>query len=205
MLLEGISCNILLTQKGDEMTDLEKIAKECGVSFRKLRLIVKTLRRYGLMPPQEKVEEVERMRAYLAQGQSLSVYQLMDLIEHPGIVKVLGKYGRAAKAALDNLDNPKANPAPRAASVACIAASKGSADMLEMLIAWAKETIPARGCTYHYLVLRLAYGCLPEEQDNLIRKASRSFMLARQRPSFEGWWRVEQRNKRPVTIFHPPT
>ena len=183
--------------------DWKKISDDCGVSQRQIRKVVASLRKLKLIPAGDSVEDVDAMKGYLRQGRWLTVPQLVDLIENPDLLKALGAKAPAARAQIEALDKPGAVPIPSAAAMVVGGSTRNEYD-LAALEAWIKATVPARGCTYHYLAVRLVRASGELDRKDVINRMKYVFMLIRTRPSFQGWYTVERDRKVPATIYHRP-
>lgn len=182
--------------------NLLKISQDIGVSVRQLKKVVKEFRRLGYMPAGDRVVEVSKMKNYLSIGANLPVEQLLELLENPGLIKALGAKGDAAKAQLEVLGNPASEDRPNLFDM-ILDISAGQKERVEDLAAWIKQTIPAKGCTFHYLAVRVALS-IPEDVRGKYHGSIRyAFLQVRKLPSFEGWFTVDRDRKRPQTLYHP--
>lgn len=184
--------------------DLDKIVERSGVSRRQIRKVVEALRHYHYLPPGDKITAVVEAKSNLAKGQWLSVPQLVEMIEKPDLIKALGTKAPAARAQIAALHDPsrEIDKDMSGAIPDTAARSETAAARLEE---WIKATVPQHGdCSYHYLGVRLLLMAQPSMRNSVATRMKYAFMLIRARPSFDGWFTVEQRGSRRQTRYHRP-
>lgn len=184
--------------------DLEKIAHDVNVSVRKVRLIVAAMRRYGYLPPGDKLDDMKRVKMYLNQGQGLTVAQFVDLIEKPELIRSLGAKATAVRKEIAALGNPKACTLP-AAVIGVVGAACKNDDMASgILAAWVKANMPEHSTTYHYFAVRIMLGIPADKRTMIARKLHRAFLAVCGRPDFAGWFHVVEVKGKRRTLYHRP-
>lgn len=145
--------------------------------------------------------QFDEIRATLANGDALAVWQLVQLIENPGELLNLGKYAHKAERALAELGNPQAQVAPKDVAANLMEAAKNEPEAVQILVDWLKGMLPAEPVTHAFIATRLLLG-VPES----IRKYEgpripRALLNSRQSPSFAGYWRTVKELSRNVTYY----
>lgn len=174
-----------------------EISDKAKISVKKLRLLDKL----GVLRHDASTTELDAIRATLKTGNRLNVGQLVHLIENPGGLLELGKYGPKAQAQLDELNNPTSQVAPREISSQILEAFEKQPDAVVALVRWCKSVIPAEPVGHAYIATRLLLG-VPENVRRFdVPRLQRVMMNCRDHPEFAGWWRKEKSVSRNVTLY----
>lgn len=185
--------------------DWEGIAAEIGISVRKLRKTVAVLRRRKIIPSGDRVHEVEAMRSAIGRGQLLSVENLLILLDNPELLKSMGAKAEGAKgqiAALCLEDGVEADDAALLALADTVYKIPGG---VQRLASWVQSTIPAGGCTYHYLAVRMVRAARAIDRATVLRQFAYAMILVRALSEMVGWFTVtEDRPGRRITKYHMP-
>lgn len=149
-------------------------------------------------------DEPEKMRAYLSRGQPLSVQQMIALLDDKSgkLMARLGTYQDKAQAQLDAIGDPSLDALPAEQSANYIYGCRMlDTHALPLAAEWLKRIIPAGGCSYHYVAIRMIWNC-PEP-----RRKQSYFHLPRGMSNLAAYvgdaWRTKPA-KGPVR-FHRPT
>lgn len=184
--------------------DIEKIAREANLSFRRVRLVVSLLRKYGYLPPDDKLDDVKRMKTYINHGQGLSVQQLVDLIEKPDLLRALGVKAAAARAEIRALGDVRSPELPLYIPAYVAGASRGDPEAAEQLATWVKSVMPEHNTTFQYFGVRIVLGTPDQSRADVQRRLHRAFLAVQKLKSFEGWFHVVDAKGRRKTIYHRP-
>lgn len=138
----------------------------------------------------------------LARGQSLTAAHLVELIENPDMIPDLGYYADRAKAEIAALG--KIEPAPKAIVAYVTDAAKNEPEAVDVLLGWLREILPAAPVGHAFIAVRLLLGLAPNIRQYDVPRIPRALLNCRLREEFAGWWRVEKRGSRNVTIYCRP-
>jgi hypothetical protein len=183
------------------MMNIYELANKFDISIRKVRKMQKA----GVLLIDDTEHPIaDQMRLALSCGQPLSTVHLLALIKNPKLAWQLGSYEKRARTQAAALGDVKAGAAPLQIAAEICLAAQNDEDGISTLIAWMRETIPARPVGHHYIAVRLALG-LPEQcRAEDVRRIPRALQNCRQRSSFAGWWRTEQVGTRNRIFYRQP-
>lgn len=166
-----------------------EISEEFGLSVAKLRKMDK---RGVLRLDSEENKRAAALRHYLARNQSLTVAQLMCLIETPAIYLDLGKWAKRAKAQVDGLGAVEATAAPLDVTAYIDDAARGDAEAIGILMRWLQGALPNKLVPHAWIATRLLLP-LPENlRAANIKLIPIALLNVRKQPEFAGWWRLVQ-------------
>lgn len=140
-------------------------------------------------------------RAAMAKGNPLPVSQLVQLIEEPSLLLELGKYAETAETQVAELGKPENQIAPKLAAAAVTDAARNDPEQVEILVDWLKQIIPVRPVGHAYLATRLLLGIPASIRKYQAPRIGRALLNCRNNPAFAGWWHIEKRASRPVTVY----
>lgn len=145
---------------------------------------------------------LDAMLDLLRRGKPLTAMQLVELIETPATLIDLGRYAGDAKGQIDALG--PIEPAPREIAAHVTEAAKGDADALAIVLAWIHSIVPDKPVSHAHIAVRLILA-LPESIRKYdVPRIPRLMLNCRKHPDFAGWWRLEKRKGRNVTIYQKP-
>jgi len=184
--------------------DLDYLANAVGISKRKLRALVREMRAKGYLPPDDKVDDVRKIKLYMNNGQGLTAAQFVMLLENPALLKSLGAKTDAVKAEIAALGDVKAAALPENHMAIVGAASSGDHDGAQRLMDWTKATLPAHPVGYHYLAVRLLLGTPAEFRTRIGRQLHRAYLAVCKHPDFRDWFEVIEVKGKRKTIYARP-
>jgi hypothetical protein len=149
-------------------------------------------------------EEIAAIRHALSRGQSLTAAQLIELIENSGGLLDLGKYLSRAQDELDAIGDAKGEAAPKIVTAYITDAAKDDPEAVGILVDWLKRALPDKPVTHSFVAARLLLGLAPNVRAYDVPRIPRALLNCRRHEAFAGWWRVEQRKGRNVTIYQRP-
>lgn len=151
-------------------------------------------------------EETAEIRHILSRGQPLTAAHLCELVDNPGSLLDLGRYASRADEQLRELRDVrgKIEPAPKLVAAYVTDAAKNEPEAVEALLGWLREIIPARDVGHRFLAVRLLLGLAPNIREYDVPRIPRALLNCRLHPDFAGWFRVEQRKSRNVTVYKRP-
>lgn len=149
-------------------------------------------------------EETAEIRHVLSRGQPLTAAHLVDLVDNPGSLLDLGRYASRAQTEIDALGNVRGEIAPKLVAAYVTDAAKNEPEAVDALLAWLRDVIPAKPVGHSYLAVRLLLGLAPNIRQYDVPRLPRALLNCRLRDEFVGWWRVEKRGSRNVTIYQRP-
>ena len=166
------------------MLNIYEISEQFKIPLTKLR----RLEKLGLLKtkPYERTV-MESAIAVARHGKPLSARQLVQFTQMPERIKEAGDYARAIRAQVKALGDVAGE------------AMRGDLDSLLMLAAMSKDpgciadiakyiagVIPAGGCGYAYIAVRLLHGVAPNMLDFAAGYVSRAIAMARRDPALAG-------------------
>jgi hypothetical protein len=149
-------------------------------------------------------ETITEIRHALSRGQPLTAAQLVELVESPSAVLDLGRYAARAQDELDALGDARGQAAPKLVAAYVTDAAKGDAEAVAVLIGWLKEILPASPVSHSFIAVRLLLGLAPNIRQFDVPRIPRALLNCRRHDAFAGWWHVEKRKSRNVTIYQRP-
>lgn len=149
-------------------------------------------------------EAITEIRHALSRGQPLTAAQLVELAENPSSLLDLGKYASRAQDHLLAIGDAKAQAAPRSVAIQITDAAKGDPEAVGVLVDWLKRILPDKPVTHSFVAARLLLGLAPNVRQYDIPRIPRALLNCRRHDAFAGWWRVEARGSRNVTIYCKP-
>lgn len=149
-------------------------------------------------------EHGAEIRLQLRKGQPLTVAQLIYIIEEPAIISELWPYDEKAKNQLAALGNVNDEAAPREVAAYITEAARGDEEAVGVVMDWAKEAIGPEPTNHHGLAVRLLMGIPANIRGYDVPSIRRALLNCRKSPDFKGWWRVEKRGSRRVTLYQRP-
>ena len=163
-----------------------EVAEEFKISLKKLQRMDKR----GILRLDGNATAADAMRLKLINGDALPVWMVVQLIEEPALVLELGKYAGEAQSLLNTLGKPKQEAAPVEVAAAIPDAAKNDPGQVAILIAWLKETIPARPVGHAYLASRILLGIAPAARKFEAPRIGRALLNCRNSPTMAGWHRT---------------
>jgi len=149
-------------------------------------------------------EAITEIRHALSRGQPLTAAQLVELVESPSAVLDLGRYADKAQEQLDALGDARAQAAPKLVAAYVTDAAKGDPEAVGVLLDWIKRILPAHPVSHSFIAVRLLLGLAPNIRQFDVPRIPRALLNCRRHDAFAGWWRVENRKSRNVTIYQRP-
>lgn len=183
--------------------NIYEIQEETGIPLRKLNRIYNA----GLMRCDPVDPILDGIYFSLSKNASLTVKQLLALIERPKLLHDLARHEEAARVEIYELGDFAAETAPREIVAHIHQAAYNDQFAIAQMIPWLKSVIPTdRAVRHHYLAIRLIMGSLsPVIRQRNLKVIRRTLDYCRMHPDFEGWWKVEQRKGQRITWYsHPP-
>lgn len=171
------------------------------ISFKKARRMERdgALALDGSMP-----ENLEIMCRTLKNGDDLTAAQLVELVESPSAVLDLGRYAARAQDELDALGDARGQAAPKLVAAYVTDAAKGDPEAVGVLLDWLKRILPAHPVSHSFIAVRLLLGLAPNIRQFDVPRIPRALLNCRRHDAFAGWWRVETKKSRNVTIYQRP-
>lgn len=149
-------------------------------------------------------DAITEIRHSLSRGQPLTAAQLVELVESPSAVLDLGRYASRAQDELDALGDARAQAAPKLVAAYVTDAAKGDPEAVGVLLDWLKRILPAQPVSHSFIAVRLLLGLAPNIRQFDVPRIPRALLNCRRHDAFAGWWRVENRKSRNVTIYQRP-
>jgi len=174
-----------------------EVAEKHKLSLKKLRAMDKD----GLLRLDESASAADPIRATLIKGNPLPVAQLVQLIEEPALLLDLGKYAKEAETQVAALGKPANEVAPKPVAAAVTDAAKNDPEAVALLVAWLKETIPARPVGHAYIATRLLLGIPASIRKYEAPRIGRALLNCRNHPTFAGWWTVKPGVSQNSTVY----
>lgn len=142
----------------------------------------------------------------LGKGASLTVKQLVALIEKPALLNCLAKHVETARFEIDELGDFATELAPREVVAHIHQSAYNDKFAIAQIIPWLKSVMPAdQAVRYHYLAIRLVMGSSsPALREHHITMIRRALDYCRMHPDLTGWWKVEERKGQRVTWYSRP-
>lgn len=181
--------------------NLVEISDKYGIPVKKLARLEKD----GFLVASKTDSRPAQMKIYLQSGRPLAVHQLIDLIREPGLIPLIGKtstYRDMAASIVESLGNVEASALPvETAANIIYGAAILDPDMTARLVEWLRGVIPAKGCSYHYLAVRMMFNVPGARWKETYRYLPRAMTTIRNHPLLEGWSYKE--GKEPVKFQRP--
>lgn len=149
-------------------------------------------------------EAITEIRHALSRGQPLTAAQLVELVESPSAVLDLGRYAARAQDELDALGDARTQAAPKLVAAYVTDAAKGDPEAVGVLLDWLKRILPAHPVSHSFIAVRLLLGLAPNIRQFDVPRIPRALLNCRRHDAFAGWWRVEAKKSRNVTIYQRP-
>lgn len=151
-------------------------------------------------------EAAGEMRHYLGRGQALPAAHLVALLEDPALLLDLGRYADRAEQQIAELGaKVKDDAAPREIVAYVTDAAKGDPEAVGVLLDWLKTILPARPVPHSFIAVRLLLGLAPSIRQYDVPRIPRALLNCRRHDAFAGWWKIETRAGRNITIYSQPT
>lgn len=181
--------------------NLFEFCERYHISFKKARRMERdgALNLDGSMP-----ENIEIICRTLKNGDELTAAQLVDLVENPSAVLDLGRYASRAQDELDALGDAGGQAAPKLVAAYVTDAAKGDPEAVSVLLDWLKSVLPPQPVSHSFIAVRLLLGLAPNIRQYDVPRIPRALLNCRRHDAFAGWWRVENRKSRNVTIYQRP-
>lgn len=177
--------------------NIYEVAERHTLSLKKLRAMDKD----GLLRLDESANASDPIRTTLINGDPLPVWQLVQLIDEPGLLLDLGKYAARAESLLTALAKPQQEAAPIEVAASIPDAAKNDPEQVAILIAWLKQVIPARPVGHAYLAVRLLLGVPLGTRKFEAPRLGRAFLNCRNSTALAGWWHIKNPASRPETVY----
>lgn len=182
--------------------NLYEFSEEFRISIHKSRKMEKA---GVLLLDSGESEHGAEIRFQLSRGQSLTVAQLLAILEEPSILCELGRYRDKAESQLAALGNAREEAAPfEVAAHIMDAALRRDAEAVGVLIGWMKAVIPAEPVNHYWIAVRMLMGLQPNIRKYDVPRIGRALLNCRNSPDFAGWWHVEKFRSRRVTLYQKP-
>lgn len=138
---------------------IHELSDEFRISVRKLGLLQKA--GYLVAVPGKR-EDMAQLRYYLKKGKPLPTAQLLDLARDPAKLESIGDFEKRARGQLKELGDyvGEALPAERAYNL-IYGSFTADRESLDWLRDWLGRIVPAGGCGYHYIAMRMLWN-VPE-------------------------------------------
>ena len=149
-------------------------------------------------------EKTEAIRYWLSRGQRLTAAQLCELVEDNSLLLDLGRFAERAREAIDTLDNPMRQAAPREITAYITDACKGDKDAAAILATWIKTIVPAKPVPHAWIAVRLLLGINPSVREFEIPRINRALLNVRLLPEFARWFTSKSVNGRNATFYFCP-
>lgn len=149
-------------------------------------------------------EAITEIRHALSRGQPLTAAQLVELVESPSAVLDLGRYAARAQDELDALGDARGQAAPKLVAAYVTDAAKGDPEAVGVLLDWLKRILPTHPVSHSFIAVRLLLGLAPNIRQFDVPRIPRALLNCRRHDAFAGWWRVEAKKSRNVTIYQRP-
>lgn len=149
-------------------------------------------------------KETAEIRHILSRGQALTAAHLVELVDNPSTLLDLGRYATRAQEELNALGNVRGEIAPKPVAACVTDAAKNDPESVDMLIGWLRDTLPAVPVNHSYIAVRLLLGLAPNIRQYDVPRIPRALLNCRLREEFAGWFRIEKRGSRNVTIYQRP-
>lgn len=174
-----------------------EVSEKHKISLKKLRAMEKD----NLLRLDESASASDPIRATLQNGDRLSAWQLVQLVEEPALVLELGKYTAAAASQVDELGHPERQPATKPAAAAITDAAKNDPEAVAVLCDWLKSVIPSRPVGHAYLATRILLGIPPALRKSEAPRIGRALLNCRNSPALAGWWKVKPGVSQNSTVY----
>lgn len=149
-------------------------------------------------------EAITEIRYALSRGQPLTAAQLVELVENPEGLVDLGRYASRAQDQLALLGDARGQAAPKLVAAYITDAAKGDPEAVGVLLNWLKSILPTQPVSHSFIAVRLLLGLAPNIRKYDVPRIPRALLNCRRHDAFAGWWHVENRKNRNVTIYHRP-
>lgn len=177
--------------------NIYEVSEKFKISLKKLRLMEKA----GVLRLDESAKASDPIRASFLNGNPLPVWQLVQLIEEPGLLLDLGKYAADAERQVAALGHPEREPAPKEVAAYLTDAAKNEPEAVAILVRWLKQTVPARPVGHSYLAARLLLGIPASLRKSEAPRIGRALLNCRNHPQFAGWWKVKPGVTQNSTVY----
>lgn len=177
--------------------NIHEFSEEFRLSLAKTRAIKKRF-------PQifdEADTAADALRSYLSKGVGITTGQLVDLIENPGRLLLLGRYAEKAEQALAALGNPQSQVAPKEVVANIMEAAKGEAEAVQILVDWLRTIIPEKPVNHAFIATRILLGISATQRKFEAPRIPRALLNARSHPDFANYWHVEKGVSRNRTVY----
>ena len=145
---------------------------------------------------------LDEIRLTLKTGsRRLSVAQLVYLVDNPGEILELGKYGKLADEQVSALCHPEKEPAPRDVAAQILTAYDNEPEAVEAIAKWMASIIPAGPVPHAFMAVRLLLGVPENVRKYDFPRVQRVFMHARNHPALKPHWFTVREGSRNVTYY----
>lgn len=164
--------------------DIFKLAKEFKIPATKL----KQMQRRGFLSPEISTSHdiVEQAKTYLRNNRKLSVAMYLEFLRNDDLRdEFTGLNARKLSDALAEVGDPK-NGCYHGPSTDIFGASVSEPEALKNVTNWLLRTIPANGCGYHYIAVRLIWTTPEAKFSQTYSRLARAIINARAMPQMRG-------------------
>lgn len=173
----------------------------CAVAHISLKK-ARRLDKLGWLRLSGEVTPLDEIRMTLMTGsRRLSVAQLVYLVENPGEMLGLGKYGKLAEPQVSALGDPKSEASPRDVAAYILEAYKNEEEAVGIIANWLRSIIPAKPVNHAYLAVRLLLGVPENIREHDFPHIQRVFMHCRAHSALAGCWKTVHQASRNVTLY----
>lgn len=182
------------------MGSIHEFCAEFHISLSK----AKRMEKKGWLRIDGKTTPVDEIRLALKKGARLTVAQLVELIDNPGGILELGKYGAVAQTQLAAIGDAKSEAAPKEIAANVLEAYQNEREGVATVAEWVRSIIPAQPVGHAYVASRLLLGVPDNQREYETPRLQRALMNCRAHPVLAGLWRTERLASRNVTIYQKP-
>lgn len=181
--------------------NIHEIARRSGATLSTL----KKLERLGVLKVEAESEVAAPLRTLLGRNQSLSLAQILLLVENADTLGELGKWEDRARDQIATLGDISSTPVPAGVPTACLIAASGDVDALDHLADWVQASLPpGKGVSFHWLAIRIVMAQHVRAREQSLKSINLAFGKLRGRPKMAGWWHSVPLGMRNTIIYQRP-
>lgn len=182
--------------------NLYEFCDKYGISQRK----AKRLEKDGLLSfDVDDTVPLSAMRHSLGKGNALTPMQLIELIENPKSIPMLGRYAGKARDQIADLGDLSQSAAPIEVVAALSDAARGDPEAVHVMCDWLRRVIPSRPVGHSYVAIRLLLGMQESIRQYEAPRITLAMLHCRKSPKLAGWWRSEPTGSRKATVYERPS
>ena len=166
-----------------------EVAHKTGISLKSLRKLEKLKLDFGALDDEpDTYLHAAKIRFMLMRKGTLTVEQLLQLIDDRDIFDELKKYRAAAQTQVDALGDFKATAAPIEVQGAIDSAAGGDVIAAREIATWLRRILPAAPVSHAWVAVRLIVPLIPLHRETMAPRVSLALMHTRRLPEFAGYW-----------------